>query len=286
MREKIRDCIVSQIGNGASTSAWYDNWHPVGPLYRHISSRNIINSNLTLSAPVKDIIFQGFWNCPLLRDSPNPLIRNSPLPVVSSNAPDKLLRRTRDGQLTPFSVHEVWLSLCPNEPDVSRHHLVWFSQNIPRHVFILWVALKQRLKTHDKLRFWEGHSNLSCAFCHNGPDLHSHLFFECPFPNQVWNGLKAKLNLSGVPDNWADIIGIFQHATKGKTVWSIIRRLVLAGTVYHLWQERNNRIFKNKRRSYIMVVKMITDDVRSRLLSLTLKPSPNVVRARLAWNLP
>ncbi|XP_024961484.1 uncharacterized protein LOC112501936 [Cynara cardunculus var. scolymus] len=201
MRENIRDCIVSQIGNGASTSAWYDNWHPVGPLYWHISSRNIINSNFPLPAPVKDIIFQGIWNCPLLRDSPNPLIRNSPLPVLSSNAPDKLLWRTRDGWLTPFSIYEVWLSLCPNEPDVSWHHLVWFSQNIPRHAFILWVALKQRLKMHDKLRFWEGHSNLSCAFCHNGPDSYSHLFFECPFSNQVWNGLKAKLNLSGVLDN-------------------------------------------------------------------------------------
>ncbi|XP_024981022.1 uncharacterized protein LOC112517884 [Cynara cardunculus var. scolymus] len=164
--------------------------------------------------------------------------------------------------------------------------MVWFSQSIPRHAFILWVALKKRLKTHDKLRFWEAHADLSCAFCQNGPDSHSHLFFECPFPNLVWNGLKVKLNLNGIPDIWADIIGMFQQVTKGKTLWSIIRRLVLAATVYHLWQERNNRIFKSKRRSHIAVGKTITDDVRSRLLSLSFKSSLNVDRARLVWNRP
>ncbi|XP_024990498.1 uncharacterized protein LOC112524776 [Cynara cardunculus var. scolymus] len=286
MREKIRDFIVSQIGDGASTSTWYDNWHPAGPLYRHISSHSILNSNISLSASVRDIVFQGNWTSPLLRDNSNPSICVSPLPVLSPTTPDQLLWRTRDGRLTPFSVREVWLSLRPNEPDVSWHHLVWFSQSIPRHAFILCVALKQRLKMHDKLRFWEAHSDLSCAFCQNGPDSHSHLFFECPFPNLVWNGLKAKMNLNGVPDNWDDIISMLQQATKGKTIWSIIRRLVLVGTVYHLWHERNNRIFKSKRRSHIMVGKTITDDVRSRLLSLTFKPSPNVDRAQLAWNLP
>ena len=221
-----------------------------------------------------------------MRDESNPTLSNPPPPVLSASAPDKLLWRTRDDSLTPFSVRDVWLSIRPSEPDTNWHHLVWFSQNISRHAFILWVAMNRCLKTHDKLRFWEAYPNLSCGFCHNGPDSHDHLFFECPYPNQVWNGLKPKLNLSMIPDKWTDIIRVIQQATRGKTVWSIIRRLVLAGTVYHIWQERNYRIFKNKRRTYDMVVKTISDDVRSRLLSLMFKPSPNVDRARHVWNLP
>ena len=141
------------------------------------------------------------------------------------------------------------------------------------------------LKTHDKLRFWEAYPTLSYGFCHNGSNSHDHLFFECPYPNQVRSGLKPKLNLRVVSDNWTDIIRDFGQAAKGKSIWAIIRRLVLVGTVYHLWQERNDRIFKNKRRSYDMVVKTISDDVRSKILSLNLRHSPNVTHVRLVWNL-
>ena len=145
-----------------------------------------------------------------MRDGSNPTLSDPPPPILSVSTPDKLLWRRRDGSLTPFSVRDVWLSICPSELDTDWHHLVWFSQNIPRHAFILWVAMNRRLKTHDRLHFWEAYPTFSCGFCHNGPDSHDHLFFECPYPNQVWNGLKPKLNLHVVSDNWADIIRDFR----------------------------------------------------------------------------
>ena len=187
-----------------------------------------------------------------------------------------------------FFSQNRWIFILdfPNEPDTDWHHIVWFSQNIPRHAFILWVAMNRRFKTDDKLRFWEAYPTLSCGFCHNGSDSHDHLFFECPYPNQIWNGLKPKLNLHVVTDNWTDIIKDFRQAAKGKSIWPIIRRLVLGGTVYHLCQERNDRIFQNKGRSYDMVVKTSSDDVRSRIISLNLRHSSNVTHVRLVWNLP
>ena len=78
--------------------------------------------------------------------------------------------------------------------------------------------MKRRPKTHDKLRFWEGYPTLFCGLCQNGPDSHDHLLVECPYPNQVWNGLKAKINPHVVSDNWTDIIRDFRQTAKGKSI--------------------------------------------------------------------
>lgn len=78
----------------------------------------------------------------------------------------------------------------------------------------------------------------------------------------------------------------FSSRPRGKFIWSVIRRLVLADTVYHIWIERNNKIFKNKRRTYETMAKTITDEVCSRLKSFTRKTFPNVAKAKIIWRLP
>ncbi|PWA78109.1 hypothetical protein CTI12_AA217300 [Artemisia annua] len=34
------------------------------------------------------------------------------------------------------------------------HKLMWFSQNIPKHAFILWLAVQKKLPTQDNIRKW------------------------------------------------------------------------------------------------------------------------------------
>lgn len=85
----------------------------------------------------------------------------------------------------------------------------------------------------------------------------------------VWQDLQHVMHISFPTNCWLDITNLLKPISKGKTVWSVIRRLVLAGAIYHIWQERNNRIFKNKRISYHAVVKTVIDDVRCRLVSLS-----------------
>ncbi|CAH1413149.1 unnamed protein product [Lactuca virosa] len=126
------------------------------------------------------------------------------------------------------------------------------------------VSLQDHHKTHDGIRFL--FVKLGLAF-----DLRIQMF------------IGTNLN---VLDKWFNIIDLLKQATRGKSIWFFIHRLVLAGVVYHIWIERNNRIFKNKRRPYETMVKPITDEVRSRSMSLTLKASQNTDKAKLLWRLP
>nr|GEY07236.1 hypothetical protein [Tanacetum cinerariifolium] len=114
-----------------------------------------------------------------------------------------------------------------------------------RNVLVPW----SRLRTHDILNSWKRDDDLCCVFCKDGPDSHNHLFFECGFPKEVWCR----------PIN--------------KSIWSILQRLLLGATVYTVWQERNLRMFQNRKRSVDMVCNIVKDMVRLRVLSLSLNPS-------------
>ncbi|KAI3700166.1 hypothetical protein L2E82_44787 [Cichorium intybus] len=61
MRDKIREYIVSQIGDGCSTSAWFDNWHPAGPLSNFLSVRDIHDAGFTPDTKVADLVLNGYW---------------------------------------------------------------------------------------------------------------------------------------------------------------------------------------------------------------------------------
>lgn len=46
--------------------------------------------------------------------------------------------------------------------EVIWHHEVWFSGNVPKHVFILWLACLDSLSTKSKLASW---GVIDCRVC-------------------------------------------------------------------------------------------------------------------------
>jgi hypothetical protein len=44
--------------------------------------------------------------------------------------------------------------------------VVWFSQAIPRHAFILWLALRDALVTKEKMCSWGFSGPNVCMFCY------------------------------------------------------------------------------------------------------------------------
>ncbi|GJU90526.1 hypothetical protein Tco_1302949 [Tanacetum coccineum] len=70
----------------------------------------------------------------------------------------------------------------------------------------------------------------------------------------------------------------------GSYVGRIIRRLSLAASIYLLWHKRNCRLFRGEKRSWEDLYKMFYDTLRMRLLSLKVKYSMAVVKARQDWD--
>lgn len=78
--------------------------------------------------------------------------------------------------------------------------------------------------------------------------------------------------------DWKGLIDKLASRPVNKSIWSIIQRLLLAATVYFLWQERNFRLFQGKQRSADVLCNIIIDMVRFRLLGLKINET---VQSRL-----
>ncbi|GJY39799.1 putative reverse transcriptase domain, reverse transcriptase zinc-binding domain protein [Tanacetum coccineum] len=104
-------------GNGKKASTWFDTWDDPGPLMDQLTYRTI---NVLLD-DYQDVLF---W-------------------------------RTQNDLVKEFSVQEVWHAVRERGADIEWYHLVWSTYGIPRHSIHLWIVIRKRLKTQDRLRQWD-----------------------------------------------------------------------------------------------------------------------------------
>ncbi|XP_071740463.1 uncharacterized protein [Rutidosis leptorrhynchoides] len=108
----------------------------------------------------------------------------------------------------------------------------------------MWLAVKERLTTQDKLMKWYPSKSFKCALCDKEEDSISHLFFGYEFSKKVWSELKKFLIFRGLPGNLQGIVNMLAGFPFRCQIWDVINRLTVDADVYHIWQERNCRIFK------------------------------------------
>ena len=91
-----------------------------------------------------------------------------------------------------------------NEVDWDK--LVWDAAIMPKHAFIFWLAIQDRLSTFDRLVKWGWQGNLLCGFCRNKCESRDHIFFECSFSSRMWQQVVWECLLQQVPDHWGAVI--------------------------------------------------------------------------------
>lgn len=127
-----------------------------------------------------------------------------------------------------FSTAKTWISLNPPPPSVNWHKAVWFPQKIPKHSFIVWLVLKDRMLTRNRLRSWGllgGHA----------AETTKNLFFECNFSTAVWTLLLSKLRFA-FPTSLEEIVPWISSVSLRKQVKAILK-LVFQTSIYFIWRE-------------------------------------------------
>ncbi|GKD60636.1 hypothetical protein Tco_1298145 [Tanacetum coccineum] len=125
----VRPFIWSRVGNGATISAWFDNWSTLSPLAEFISNRDIYRAGLGLSAKVGEIIEGGAWCWPPNWISKYPDLANVTVPNIYV-ARDSL----------------VWRHITQGDADF------W----LPRRGIVFGLEqMRRKLKNQDTLRQWD-----------------------------------------------------------------------------------------------------------------------------------
>ncbi|GKE63249.1 zinc knuckle CX2CX4HX4C containing protein, partial [Tanacetum coccineum] len=156
-----------------------------------------------------------------------------------------------------FLVAKAWECIRPRANDVDWFHVVWFSNQIPRHAIHLWLVMRYKLKTQDMIRQWD-----------------------------VWNHIKSFIGVPNIPSDLSSIVDFLIPLAKMRSARSVVAKLVFAASSYFIWQERNNMLFMKTTRMRDQVINIIKSTVRLKLLTCKFKKTKNVQMIIHLWKLP
>ncbi|GKA30997.1 reverse transcriptase domain, reverse transcriptase zinc-binding domain protein [Tanacetum coccineum] len=138
-------------------------------------------------------------------------------------------------------------SICLRATVVDWYKVVWFPYCIPRHAIHLWLVVKQKLKTQDRLRQWDADPAINL------------------------NLLRCPMYMSAIPPRIKDALAFITPISKGNSILRIISHIVLAAATYYLWNERNSRLFKKRVSFAEQVFHAICYTVRLKLVTFKFK---------------
>lgn len=285
IREEFRKFFVYDIGNGSDTFFWYDNWILDSPLCSRVSHREILRMGCNSMAKVSDFVIDDqvifptnilvFW----------PELTNK-IVFVQENRKDEISWKSGNGKKCNFKASIVWNDFKVNHPRVEWFKLVWYSNAIPKHSFILWLAVRGKLLTQDRMQAWQMGGESKCPFCNQQQDSLNHLFFQCFFCKEVADYF-TNLGVEVVRhQSWSDLVVFASSNWSSNSLVNVVNRLVLGSLVYFLWQERNLRIFQKKHRSSKQVINLIEETVRMKIMGLKIRNVSRVFNSLRLWNIP
>ncbi|KAL2235465.1 UNVERIFIED_CONTAM: hypothetical protein Sindi_1278700 [Sesamum indicum] len=278
LRSSILPMTEFLIGEGRSFYLWKDPWHHLGPLIARFP-RGPSLLGLDESAKLQVVIDEGQWQWPFITDLECMEIIYT-LPKIHGGD-DRINWRFSEGRPTTQSLYRLF---CPPRPKLGWSSLLSGSFKIPRHNFILWLAIQEKLPTTDKP--WMTHLG-GCILCDKGTvETHTHMFFRCRFGRGCLAAIRQHIRFAWPNREWTRDVEWTSRKWRGKHIVNVAYRALLGACIYHLWRERNLRRFEQTRRSESVLATCIIEDVKQRIISINLSSSICTCALYRFWRIP
>lgn len=285
LREKVRPHIWSVIGNGKNTEMWHDKWNIGGPLSNVVTRRAVYSAGLQNNEKVANMIVNGQWQWPVEWLDQFPQLSQIEAPRLNDDTEDSVHWLSNKMKVVKFSISRVWKDLRETDVKVPWYDVVWFPQFIPRHAFILWLLVQERLPTQDRLLKWQPTKVMKCALCSKEVDSHQHLFFECKYSASVWDKARMMCKIQTGSNSWKTVMEELMQMPNKRNIWLILRKIVFAAVTYFIWIERNSRLFKDVKRPWEILWKEIEETVKLKISGLKVADSRNVNEVYDLWGI-
>lgn len=141
------------LGNGQSTSFWYDVWTPMGQLANVMGAAGPRALRIRENAKVADAISGNSWSLPHPRSQQevdfHAYLTTIPTPLPL-NINDVFEWVAGDSSLRVFKSSTTWEVIRPRQQKQDWVDVVWFKGAVPKHSFTMWVANYDRLPTQSQ----------------------------------------------------------------------------------------------------------------------------------------
>lgn len=148
-----------------------------------------------------------------------------------------------------YSVSSLYNQLRTTGQRVLWDNIIWSVYIPPKYSFCLWLLWWKSLKTKNLLLRRGMTIDTTCSFCQHSFEDIPHLFFDCQFTGTIWRKVMSAIGIVGMPTQWDAVRRWLHRNAKGKSVRARTIKTAFSCTAYHVWQERNLRIFQQKSRS-------------------------------------
>ncbi|KAL0287022.1 UNVERIFIED_CONTAM: hypothetical protein Sangu_2713200, partial [Sesamum angustifolium] len=276
LRSALLPYIEFKIGDGESFSLWHDPWHSLGSLITRFP-RGPGRTSIPEAAKLSAVLVDGDWSWPPITDLECIEILHV-LPNIH-NGSDSIL--WRGGGFSTKAVYDIFRN---HGPKVGWHSLLLGPCKIPRYSFVLWMAILDKLSTMDKP--WLSHLGGVCVLCGREMETHEHLFFRCNYSRQCIRILKGTVRFTWPNRAWAVDIAWASKRWNGRHIVQAAYRALLAAIVYHIWQERNRRVFQQSMRPSSTIARIVVDEMRQKIISIDLPDSVSSRGLYRLWRIP
>ncbi|KAH0776404.1 hypothetical protein KY290_007815 [Solanum tuberosum] len=134
----------------------------------------------------------------------------------------------------------------------------------PKWLFIIYLAVNGRLVTKDRLAKWGVIQSLECPLCLMKNEDLDHLCFQYPYTAEVWRKVLTWQEINRSTMHWTAEVQWAGKYMKGRSSTTLVYKLAMASSVYHLWLERNSRIFIQKMQQTNTIVRYIIQEAHGR----------------------
>ncbi|CAN1849854.1 hypothetical protein LINPERHAP1_LOCUS39565, partial [Linum perenne] len=143
---------------------------------------------------------------------------------------------------------EMFLGV-PNFPD----KVIW-SKCVPTKVqSFVWMAWHKKIATIENLQRRGMQLTNMCVLCYKDLETVNHIMLTCEFASNVWNKLSSGLSIFGPTSVDITDFVLGWKVMNCNPNFSVVMKCLLHATLWFIWIERNNRIFKEKALSHKQV---------------------------------
>ncbi|XP_075074519.1 uncharacterized protein LOC142162107 [Nicotiana tabacum] len=172
---------------------------------------------------------------------------------------------------------EVW--------DIKPRNASWIVQKIikaKRYIEVVGVSMKEvaewnyfsikkcyngmrgQLLTRSRLHAWGVAEEVNCPLCNEVEETIDHLLFKCRIAGGIWNKLLQWHGITRTSMEGQREIQWAEGKATGNNAHAQVYRLTLACAMYHIWNERNIRVFQEQQKTVEVIVSQIVQEITIR----------------------
>ncbi|KAL6496572.1 hypothetical protein OROGR_029830 [Orobanche gracilis] len=152
---------------------------------------------------------------------------------------------TRQEAAPHFMGQKFYDIFRPPTAKVDRRDFMLNNLATPKAKFILWLALRGRLATKERLSKFISLPDILCVFCNSDVETVNHVTIRCTEVQRIWRAIQTWLGDSMLITDWQANIQQLCGKIKGNAPARRILKALITELIYALWLARNKKIFQD-----------------------------------------